>query len=473
MSSRNSIALRLKTGLLLSMLAGPYAFAQGSINLNFSFSPSPVGSGARAAGMADAFVAVADDATAASWNPAGLIQLELPEISIVGAYMTGRREYNADFHPETETSDSDSIGNLNHLSLVYPLPLGGLGINAVASLAYQQEYDFSRTMRLHFNSSSALVGPGLGIPINNFLDIDFEQSGGLGAISPALAFEITPRLSIGAAVNFWNDSFLNDNGWEQSIDQRQVTMFGVTPFLFSMNSREEYDSVSGENLTLGVLWSLSDKWSVGARYDSSFSADASYEMRSNALTMRLPSAIFPTPMLSFSPQSLRESRSLRFPDSLAVGVAYRHSDRLTVTADVTTTDWNDFYLTDGAGRRFSLVDDSNLDNRFTASHFDRTYTVRLGAEYVFIPKRPGQKLDHLWTLRGGLFYDEEPNAQAPDQFYGAALGVGYLWKQRVNIDAAYQVRTGNGVNSEIVQGIPGFDEDLTQHRFIVSTTVYF
>ena len=46
---------------------------------------NPVGSGARALGMGGAFIAVADDATAASWNPGGLIHLENPEVSMVGA----------------------------------------------------------------------------------------------------------------------------------------------------------------------------------------------------------------------------------------------------------------------------------------------------------------------------------------------------------------------------------------------------
>jgi long-subunit fatty acid transport protein len=39
------------------------------------------GVGARAAGMAFAFNAIADDATAMSWNPAGLTQLKHPELS--------------------------------------------------------------------------------------------------------------------------------------------------------------------------------------------------------------------------------------------------------------------------------------------------------------------------------------------------------------------------------------------------------
>ena len=40
------------------------------------------GSGARAAGMGNAFIAVSDDGTAASWNPAGLSQLRKPELSL-------------------------------------------------------------------------------------------------------------------------------------------------------------------------------------------------------------------------------------------------------------------------------------------------------------------------------------------------------------------------------------------------------
>ena len=57
----------------------PLAGAQLEINS----APSPVGSGARALGMGGAFIAIADDATAASWNPGGLTQLERPELSLV------------------------------------------------------------------------------------------------------------------------------------------------------------------------------------------------------------------------------------------------------------------------------------------------------------------------------------------------------------------------------------------------------
>ena len=69
--------------------------------------PDPVGAGARAAGMSNAFIAIADDATAASWNPASLVQLERPEIAIVGSLLTLRPSSN----PSTASSFGSTFGS--------------------------------------------------------------------------------------------------------------------------------------------------------------------------------------------------------------------------------------------------------------------------------------------------------------------------------------------------------------------------
>ena len=59
----------IRNGLLLAAAILVVISEQGFVyaqELELPISPTPVGSGARAAGMADAFVAIADDATAAS-----------------------------------------------------------------------------------------------------------------------------------------------------------------------------------------------------------------------------------------------------------------------------------------------------------------------------------------------------------------------------------------------------------------------
>ena len=102
-------------------------------------SMNPVGSGARAIGMGGAFIGVADDATAASWNPGGLLQLERPEASIMGSYFVRFEDQDVD-QPETIV-DGQTIknANLNYLSGVYPFEL--FNRNIVVSLNYQRLFD--------------------------------------------------------------------------------------------------------------------------------------------------------------------------------------------------------------------------------------------------------------------------------------------------------------------------------------------
>ena len=123
------------------------------------------------------------------------------------------------------------------------------------------------------------------------------------------------------------------------------------------------------------------------------------------------------------------------------------------------------------------------------SPHDSTYTVRLGAEYVFV-KDNASKQDYLPSLRAGAFYDPEPASGRkhgffgvtkgdgdPDDYYGFALGAGVLIKNRVNIDAAYQYRWGRDVKADTFAGsVPfenGFSEDVDQHQFYLSTVIYF
>ncbi|MBI3118484.1 MAG: outer membrane protein transport protein [Candidatus Hydrogenedentes bacterium] len=444
---------------------------------DISVSPTPVGSGARAAGMANAFVAIADDATAASWNPAGLVQLERPEISAVGSYNFLFESFAARGHDESERDHYSDKLDLNYLSLVYPLPFLVLGKNATVSLNFQKKYELNHVFDLNFNT---FMHDGVSL-LSNFLVLDYEQKGSLNALSPAVALELTQRLSVGATFNFWRDSFLGESGWTQRTRSRMFILDGVHPVIAFSNTQEEYKNFTGSNLTLGVLWTPTDRWSFGLRYDTAFTGNADY--RKHQLSMQLD----PRPLVTnLGPFFVREQRKIRFPATLAVGAAWRANDRLTVALDVTRTDWNDFYIKDAYGARRSLVDSGNIDDLF-APHFKPTSTARCGVEYVLLPKQPDEVIKRLWTLRGGLLYDEEPatgksagfvlgpnkGSGEPESFYGLALGAGLQLNQRVNIDVAYQVRYGQEINRDMIRGVPAFKEDYFQHRLLFSTIIYF
>ena len=213
--------------------------------------PLPTGSGARALGVAGAFTAVADDATAASWNPAGLVQLEYPEASVV--YRFSARK---DFH-ESQTSDlktdSDRYASreLNYVSAVYPFLMNDR--NAVVSLNYQESYDFTQEFSARFSGANqqsvdSLVSQvfyetttnyysddnqSLTIisdvttetlsEINQVLNsallsgIDFSQQGTIDAFSPAFAIDLSPKFSLGISVNFYTDGASRGNPIESSL----------------------------------------------------------------------------------------------------------------------------------------------------------------------------------------------------------------------------------------------------------------
>jgi long-subunit fatty acid transport protein len=78
-----------------------------------------MGVGARALGMGSAFTAVANDSTAAFWNPAGLAKLKRSEGSFMHANLTLDREYNffnyAHVLNDKNTGESKGVVALSHI----------------------------------------------------------------------------------------------------------------------------------------------------------------------------------------------------------------------------------------------------------------------------------------------------------------------------------------------------------------------
>jgi long-subunit fatty acid transport protein len=330
------------------------------------------------------------------------------------------------------------------VGVAFPIPPLIGERNITLSLSFQKKYDFTRSWS--GTSSSGDITQ----------QYDLHQTGGLGAITPALAFEVTKKLSLGVAVNIWRNTLFQSNGFTQDVEVTSDT--NPAPTI----SRTEYDNFSGENVVLGALWNFSRCWTLGLRYDTPFTGEADFAVN----------------------RADQGTRRLAFPATFAAGFSWRPTDRFTAALDVTCTEWDRFYVKTSDGTKISLVDASGADSVFPRTNFGITTTVRLGFEYLFIPNAPSERLNQLWSARWGLFYDQEPASDPEidgtgtrghgtvDSFYGASAGFGALLFQRFNVDFAYQFRFGPNVNSENFL-IPDYQEDVYQHRFLVSTVVYF
>lgn len=469
----NKACLQLLCSLALS-LAPCAAWAQLEINS----SPNVVGSGARALGMGSAFIAIADDATAASWNPGGLTQLERPELSLVYSFKSNTEDFSSSSHRGLNFENTVNFDEINYGSFVYPIPRTIAGRNMVVSLNLLKQYDFDRDLTFRFTD----VGAAAGGVVNLAAKYKYSQRGGLRSISPAFGFELTDKLSMGVVANIYDQDLLPDNEWKTRNNIRQRTFFNSSALPFSVTRiDEDYEDFEGHNYTIGLLYKPTERWSIGAVYHTKWSADVDYTQG-----VRLASGTL------VGTGGSKRQKEYTFPSAFGLGVAYRFpKDRLTLSFDVTRRAWNQFEVLDPentrrAFRRTSGV--TGLNKGLT--EIDPTYTVRLGAEYVFVDDAK-PKQNFLPSLRAGLFYDPEPSGGRkdlwygvgvngksqkgsgdPNDFFGFSLGAGVLIKDRVNLDLAYVYRFGSGARDDTF-GLFGTEADVEQHTIYMSTVVYF
>jgi len=448
--------------IFLAVFSISSAWGQITQTVEISSSPNPVGSGARALGMGGAFIGVADDATAASWNPAGLIQLEKPEASIVGAYNKRNEDTTYKAFPEASGPQDVSTYGINYLSVAYPF--SALNKHMIVSLNYQHLYDFNKKVSYGY-SFTDLTPPALSM----HQDINYDQEGAFKSISPAFAVQVTPTLSLGLTLNIWEHG-LYENNWESRYRSQGNGNFAGFPFNVQKRIDESYtmDSLKVDfldpsawqniNFNLGLMWNINSKVTFGAVFKSPFEASLNHDYRFES------TVTFSTLPAGNSHDEILRSETvvLDMPMSYGVGLSFRLSDQFTIGSDIYQTRWSDYVLHTADGQKMNPI--SGKLQRDSA--IDDTIQLRLGAEYLFMAD-----YKYIIPLRAGIFYDPEPADKSPDDFYGFSLGSGIAYKQFI-FDIAYQYRFGRDVRTVNV-GNEDSSQDVDQHTVYMSLIYHF
>jgi len=445
-SSYRSVTISLILATIICMIPQISSAQTSRIEIPSSF--NPVGSGARALGMGGAFIAVADDATAASWNPGGLIQLETPEISIVCAYFDRKESNSFRTDPDADNDQVITDSNINYLSAAYPF--NAFGRNMIVSASHQYLYDFSRDLEYPSSySTSAVDYTGSG---------KMEHEGGLSAIGIAYAAQVTPNFSLGITFNFWQDG-LYDNKLKSEVHDSGSGTQIMSGYDFTFKA-DMYDTFSyrGFNANIGILWNISSQLTFGFVLKTPFTADIEHSHK-ETYDLRFPD----NPWLNdpSEPIEYDTDEELDLPMSYGIGVAYRFSDNLTASFDIYRTEWGDFTLTDENGDETSPITGEPMDK----ADIDPTHQVRMGTEYLHITNT------YVIPVRGGLFYDPAPADDGSDAFYGYSFGTG-IAKGKILFDIAYQYRFGNDVAEFILDEFE-FSQDMREHTIYASVIYHF
>ena len=389
---------------------------------------------------------MADDATAASWNPGGLVQLKTPEISVVGNWFHRTEDVDFANHPEASGSQTVSKEDLNYLSIVYPFNF--FKLNMVVSLNYQKLYDFARELdfqhRLETMSDS--------IKIIDDSKWHHEQSGRFSAIAIAYCVQIVPQLSFGFTMNIW-DNNLTPNKWEEishSTGTLTVEYAGI-PITRHVKREEKNEySFNGLNFNIGMLWRITNKLTTGLVLKTPFTADIKHKQSLIDQNQQNESTY---------------DEKLDMPMSYGIGLSYKISDEFRISADVYRTQWQDYIYTDSDGKKISPITNKSKDE----SDIDPTCQVRFGMEYLLI----NPKSHYVIPLRAGVFYDPVPAQASPDDYYGFSLGSGFSM-ERYAFDIAYQYKFGNDVGASFTEGTTlSQDQDVEEHMVYSSFIIYF
>ncbi len=466
--------------LALCLSAGTSS-AQPVQNIALRNSFDPFGAGARGLGMGGAFTAVADDGTAATFNPAGLAQLRRTEIALVA-------------FTETLTSSVARAGgnvatsNITHrrpdfLGIAVPFEAGGH--NVTIQLSYLRAVDLFGEGSASVIEKSPLedVHPGLPAVEAGFVErVATEQAGAFQTLSLSAGYQFTSRLSLGASVNYWFGDW-------KVVGSNEVTLLGdlktasgqiVQGKVFALDLNQKH-SMRAYSLNLGFLLKY-PRVSIGGVTRLSFSSN--YDLTEQDVTdFLIPDASGNTKR---TVEDFTVKSQLRWPRRHGFGIALRPFKDLTLAADYSRSQWSRTVITDIPGGAL-LTDPNPQDVRgvpiptFTDVNFfdlepaSQTGTrdarsFRGGAEYLIVTKRL------VVPLRAGLFRDRSPitdlGSDQGRKINGFTLGSGLNFKHLV-LDVTFERRKNQGdVGLRLnEQGAPTGEvtrENVVENRVVAS-----
>ena len=430
----------------------PRAYTQDNFPIEIGTSINPVGSGARAMGLGNAFIAIADDATAASWNPAGLLQLETLELSFAVEAIWFNQDLVSSSNSEVSGRNDLHLDDLNYASLVFPF---FFHTNMVFSLNYLKLYRFDKS--LGFPILFPAPSPA---EFGQQRFFEFDQEGAFSALIPAYGFDLTDNLSIGVTFNIWNDTITGDSSLkkqQRSIGRDFVPNIGDVKTFEEVNE-EKLIVDSGYSFTIGGLYRINRKWNIGFVIKPPFQLNVDQKITRTLDERFITADGSPPPEITSSVE--REDSDFEFPINAGGGIAWRPLKSLVTSLDITWTDWSEFNLRKGS-QDINPISGRDVD----VGKLKDTITLRLGCEYVVV------RDTFLIPLRFGLGYDPAPAVGGVDDYFTASLGSGFQIGN-YNLDIAWEFRWGNNVNKDLFQGINA-TEDLRQNRILASLIYYF
>lgn len=384
---------------------------------NFSFS-NP---GARSLGFGGAFAALADDATAAYANPAGLVQLVEPEVSLEGrlwnrspSFIAGGRAEGVPTGRGIDTQAGLIVGrdesrDLGPSFVSVVIPKGGWSFAIYGHrLAKFEASAESQGLFVDLSDEPFVLPPGPRVLAGRErVDLDIASAGF------AAGWRMNDRLSFGLGLVYSKVSLRTRSENYLSDGDSEAAQYGEIHFLPSRLYTTNVVAVEDSDLTVnaGVLGRLSDRLSASLFYRQGAEAKGVSQLDSGP--------VFPFPGFPF-PVSSRDALTFGVPDVAGAGLAYRSkSGAVTLATEVDRVGYSGLIrLRSEEGEEFEAGRD----------YFD-AWEYHLGAEYALLRSNP------ILAFRAGYWVEANGDDQIDKRFNHLAAGLGLVAK-KVQLDLA-------------------------------------
>jgi len=417
----------------------------------FNFGPP----GARSLGMGNAFIAIADDATASEANPAGLTQLSRPEISLHGRYTS----YESQFVDLSAVSALDTM-NLNRSiweSPDYPpLPPNSVYGNAFAGDPLytfdESQSDISYASYVqpvknwvfsaYYERLSDFFGSGeFGAYDDSFMDL-YTTELAIGTSAENIGLSVAVRLgkvfSLGASVrqttldvSYFSDfriSYYFEYEWlyvDQGSSLDDVRATPVTDYFGFSESIDGEDSEITYNA--GVLIKASEKFSVGLVYKyGGIYQISGYRESYQTFFFEDPDTgeVIDIDEVERDPVVT----SITIPDLFGIGFSWRPTESLTIALDANYITYSDLESPLATNPDLSPVIADELEPVDDATEF------HLGFEYSFFPGGGTKPL----SLRAGVFteHDHDGFSRIDSDEINYTVGFGAVISKAFQFDLA-------------------------------------
>ncbi len=506
---------------LIFLLAAGTAFSQdfhlyGFTMYNLEF----LGTGARARSMGGAFVGIADDASALTWNPAGLIQVSKTQASLGGSIVrlkttnefsyaqASNRSFNGDF-----TKD---LLNLASGSFIAPVRVKGHPF--VAAINYQRVIDnndevFSRQQVDYTLTTSAGTASGS----DNWSDQNRTLSN-LHRFALGFGTDIYGHLSFGGAINIYTGGGYNE--YFGSLTDTVALMFG-SEVLDTIETRRhslvrDELSTSAANLT-GSFMYRTEKFRAGISVQSPFELSTDHDIkRADTNYVKSTSVAGPGTPLNTRPTLYLGKTKIEIPLTIGLGASMQVTPKFLVSGDVElrSTSGNKYFVraeepatSEDDRNVFTLPSsiyykDSTESSYYDASGdlveiynefelgYESSMQIRFGAEYMLatklgtIPLRGGVRFTQL-PFRDVTNVKRDPLGQANDDFVlgdklsqtSFTFGSGIHWEQvwlDFAVDMTKQEQSESGI-SVFESGTAGYVNARTKETpsFMMTFTGFF